>query len=121
LDGLYALELLVVHSDQTVTTAVIQVTVDNQPPELAILNPLDGQEIDPAGKRYLTFQLQAEDNLGLKKVDLYIDDQPFATLVQAPYSAPWRVQAGDHTLRVVATDLAGNLAEATLRFTINEK
>jgi membrane peptidoglycan carboxypeptidase len=119
LDGLYALELLVVHSDQTVASAVIQVTVDNQPPELAILNPLDGQEIDPAGKRYLTFQLQAEDNLALKKVELYVDDQSFVTLVQEPYSAPWRVQAGEHTLRVVATDLAGNQAEATVLFTVN--
>jgi hypothetical protein len=44
LDGLYALQLVVVDQDQKVNTSTIQVTGDNQPPEVAIRSPLAGQE-----------------------------------------------------------------------------
>ena len=42
LDGLYAIQLRVVNEDQSVEDASIQVTVDNQPPVIQILQPLDG-------------------------------------------------------------------------------
>ena len=45
LNGLYALRLMVVRSDQRVDQAVVQVTLDNIPPQVAISYPQDGQAI----------------------------------------------------------------------------
>jgi hypothetical protein len=39
LSGLWVIQLLVVHQDHRVETAILQVTIDNQAPELKILSP----------------------------------------------------------------------------------
>jgi hypothetical protein len=36
----------------------------------------------------------------------------------APFGGVWTASAGNHTLKVVATDRAGNEGEAEVRFTV---
>jgi chitodextrinase len=36
----------------------------------------------------------------------------------APFGVFWQAKAGTHTLRVVATDRAGNTAEKTINFSV---
>ncbi|MDH3944507.1 MAG: hypothetical protein OEV06_10480, partial [Anaerolineae bacterium] len=114
--GLFALQLLVVFADQSVKTATIQVTVDNHPPEAAILFPEHEQIFAYPSERDLVFQIQVSDNLALDRLEIFIDGELLTTLSKAPYAAPWLGDPGAHTLRVVAYDLAGNSTESEITF-----
>lgn len=118
LNGLYALQLLVVRQDKSVDSAIIQVTVDNHPPNVKILYPEDGQEFSFSPMRIVTFQTEVSDDLALNQVDFYVDSELVGTVSKAPFAFPWQAKKGPHTLRVVATDQAGNESEATSEFTI---
>ncbi len=56
LNGLYAVQLQVVRTDQRVDTAVTQVTVDNTAPDVSITYPQDGDVLEYADNRQITFQ-----------------------------------------------------------------
>ena len=117
LDGLYALRLMVVRADQRVDQAVIQVTLDNTPPQVAITYPQDGQEILLAQESHVALQAQANDAF-LSKVEFYIDNALVGQSTVAPYGLLWNASPGKHTLRVAATDRAGNSTTASLQFSV---
>jgi hypothetical protein len=117
LDGLYALRLMVVRSDQRVDQAVVQVTLDNTPPQVAVSYPQAGQEVSLAQEPQVALQAQVNDPF-LAKVEFYVDDILVGESDLAPYGVFWQARAGEHTLRVVATDRAGNSAEASIAFTV---
>jgi hypothetical protein len=117
-NGLYAIQLLVVRPDRRVETAMVHVTVDNQPPEVQILSPAAGQQFDLDAGSAITFRSNAKDDVALRNVEFYIDGKLIATLVQPPYSAVWNATPGKHQLSVNATDQAGNQHTASLEFTI---
>ena len=119
LSGLYALQLLVVGEDQSVQSRTIQVTVDNQEPLISIIVPGEGQQFSYPGDRNMTFQAQVSDNIGVARVEFYLDNTRISSLTQAPFAVPWQGTAGEHQLRVVATDLAGNQAEAVTDFELS--
>jgi len=108
LNGLFAIQLIVVREEQHVDTTTIQVTVDNQAPKITITHPEDGQVFSTETNSIITFQVQATDNLKLEQITFYIDGQLAATQIQPPFALPWSVQLGEHRLRVEAIDMAGN-------------
>ncbi len=117
LDGLHTIQLQVIRSDQRVDASVLQVTVDNQPPQVTILSPLDGEEVKPRAGQ-ITFLADSQDNLEIHRVEFYLDGNLIDTRYQAPYAIPWQSNPGEHSLRVVAADKAGNLTEASIEFTV---
>lgn len=117
-DGLYALQLVILRSNQRVETATIQVTIDNSPPEIAAIYPKDGQNFTEENNTYITLSGQISDNLGIDFVEFYINDQLIFSQTQAPFAISWRASPGDYTLRVKAVDLAGNLSEMEASFVI---
>jgi hypothetical protein len=117
LDGLYALRLMVVHSDQRVVQAVVQVTLDNTPPQVAISYPQAGQELSITQEPKVALQAQVNDPF-LEKVEFYIDDIRVGTSDESPFGVIWQAFIGSHNLRVVAVDLAGNTATATITFSV---
>ena len=119
LSGLYAIQLLVVDKEQHVETSTIQVTVDNQPPEVEIIYPSEGQEFVDQEDR-ITIQVNIIENLAIDSVDFYIDNNPIHTLRQPPFSIPWQTKPGKHTLRVVAIDQAGNEGKVIVEFIVKE-
>ncbi len=119
LDGLYALRLMVVRSDQRVDQAVVQVTLDNTAPQVAITYPQAGQTISAAQEPQLALQAQASDPF-LNKVGFYVDNKLVGQSSVAPFGVIWSAKSGGHTLKVVATDLAGNTTEASLKFTVGK-
>jgi len=117
LNGLYALRLMVVRTDQIVEQALVQVSLDNTPPQVAIFYPQAGQELDAAQEPKVALQAQVNDPF-LSKVEFYMDQGLVGESDEAPYGIFWQAKIGRHTLRVVATDLAGNTAETSLVFTV---
>lgn len=118
LNGLYAVQLQAVRADQRVDTAVIQVTVDNTPPELSVTFPQDGDELAYASNHQISFQAQASDNLSLASVEFYIGSVRVGSFEQAPFRLSWNATRGEHELRVVARDRAGNESEEAIQFTL---
>jgi membrane carboxypeptidase/penicillin-binding protein PbpC len=118
LDGLYALQLLVVNQDQNVKIFTTQITIDNQPPEISIRYPEDGQAFTFPKDSRITFEVDANDNLELTTVVFYLNDIMLSSLKTPPYAVPWETRIGKHTLRVLAIDLAGNTSEEIIKFEV---
>jgi hypothetical protein len=118
LDGLYALQLLVVRQDKSAHRSTVFVTVDNQPPEVEIIAPLSQQEIEKTARPSIVLQAQAADNLELASVVFSIDGHIIASFTQPPYAISWLAALGRHNLRVVAADQAGNTSFAQVTFEI---
>jgi hypothetical protein len=110
LDGLYAVRLLVVRSDQRVDSAVIQVTVDNTTPQVWAAFPAPGEVIG-AG-RQVTLQAGAQDTVGMARVEWLLDGRVIGERDQAPFTLLWTPSLGKHSLVLRATDLAGNVGES---------
>jgi membrane peptidoglycan carboxypeptidase len=119
LDGLYALRLMVVRSDNRLEQALIQVTLDNTPPEVAILYPQAGQELSLAQEPQVVLQAQVQEAF-LTNVIFYLDGKKMESLSTAPLGIIWDANQGEHILRVIATDQAGNVGEAEIRFTVKK-
>ena len=117
LSGLYAIQLLVIRADQRVDTAILQVTVDNQPPDIQILSPGNGQVIE-RGKDSLTLSVLASDDLALQTVDYFIDGHQVASRSQAPFSVLWVITPGRHEFKAIAIDQAGNSQSTAVNFSV---
>ena len=117
LNGLYALRLMVVRTDQRVDQAVVQVTLDNTPPQVAVTYPQAGQVVSLAQEPQAALQAQVNDSF-LAKVEFFVDDVSVGESNVAPFGVLWQAKAGSYTLRVTATDRAGNTAEATVKFSV---
>jgi membrane peptidoglycan carboxypeptidase len=119
-NGLFAVRLQVVRTNQQIETAIIQVTVDNIPPVVQILSPQPAERISSSGSAVL-FQVDATDNVGIQKVEYNLDGRLLGEASEAPFSLAWQsLSPGSHTLEAVAYDLAGNLTEsAPVEFVIN--
>jgi hypothetical protein len=118
-DSLYALRLVVVRQDRQVSTAVIQVTVDNTPPTAGVAYPANGDTLKLPSLGILILQAQASDVIGLERVEFWLDGSLLGSLGAAPFSYPWQVAAGEHRLLVNAYDKAGNLGQSEeVKFTI---
>jgi membrane peptidoglycan carboxypeptidase len=121
LNGLYTVQLLVVAEEQRVETATVQVTVDNQPPEVSIRYPLDGQHFTYPDENQVTLQAEASDELSLASVEFILDGETVASLSIPPYAVPWQARLGSHRLLVRAYDQAGNTGEAAIEFVVERK
>jgi hypothetical protein len=108
----------VVRRDQRVDSAIVQVTIDNQPPELKIIQPGAGQVLSISPRSAAVFEAQAGDDLALEQVEFYIDGQWVVTLSQPPFLFSWKLSPGRHTLLVRAIDLAGNESKESLDFEV---
>jgi membrane carboxypeptidase/penicillin-binding protein PbpC len=118
LDGLYAIQLLVVRNDQRVETTIVQVSIDNTPPSVQILNPSQGEITHPKEGLPMILQAKVEDDFVIDTVTFSIDGQQVASFAQAPFNLAWIPDPGKHQLKVAATDLAGNLREAATQFEV---
>jgi hypothetical protein len=117
LDGLYALRLMVVQSDQRVDQAVVQLTLDNTPPQVAISYPQAGQVLSISEESKVALQAQVNEPF-LAKVDFFVDGKLVGSTDVTPLGVIWDASAGMHHLRVVAMDKAGNSAEASIDFSV---
>jgi hypothetical protein len=108
---------MVVRADQRLDQAVIQVTLDNTAPQVAVSYPQAGQVLSIAQEPQVALQAQVNDPF-LASVRFYVDGNLAGISDQAPFGAIWRAKSGQHTLRVVAADRVGNTSEASIEFTV---
>ena len=116
--GLYTLQLQVVSKENRVQTALLQLIVDNTPPDLTIIFPQSGSTYSVKETPTMTFQIQGADDLGIQRVEVSLDGKKLQTITQPPYAFPWRTNPGVHRLTVVIYDFAANRAQAEALFTI---
>lgn len=110
LDGLYAVRLIVLRSDRTFNTDIIQVTVDNTPPTVEVQSPQGGQKI--AKSEHVLLLTVARDEIAIGRVEWWLDDMLIGKLTAAPYTLNWQAETGAHRLFVRAYDAAGNMSQS---------
>lgn len=92
---------------------------DTSPPVVAITSPADGAGVTGS----ITVSASASDNIGVSKVELYLDGVLFAADALAPYTFTWdttKSSDGVHTLTARAYDAAGNQAASNpVRVTVS--
>ncbi len=91
---------------------------DNTPPAVALTSPGNGATLSG---RSATLKASASDASGIASVEFYAGSTLLARDTSAPYSANWNLRKaakGPYTLRVRATDKAGNVAEQTISVTV---
>ncbi|MEN3011708.1 MAG: PQQ-binding-like beta-propeller repeat protein [Dictyoglomus thermophilum] len=80
---------------------------DTQPPTVSILSPADGETVS----KTITITVEAIDDKGISKVELYIDSKKIIEKTKAPYTYTWDTTQYDEGLYLIsakAIDLAGN-------------
>lgn len=91
---------------------------DNIAPTVSITSPANGAIV--ARKSNLTITATASDNVGVTRVEFFVNGALQCTDTAAPYSCVWRVPGAmnkTHQLQARAFDLAGNQGTATVQVT----
>ena len=86
---------------------------DLTPPTTSMTAPTDLATVSGTA----VIDVAADDNVGVFKVDLYVDGIFFVSDTTSPYSFAWDTTVlpnGPHTLYAIAADAAGNSASTTL-------
>jgi len=86
---------------------------DTEPPSVTISSPASGSTVSGS----VTVQVTAQDNVGVARVDLFIDGALVGSDTSSPYSFPWdtsRVANGSHSLLARAIDGAGNSKDSSV-------
>jgi hypothetical protein len=86
---------------------------DTTPPTTSITSPASGSTLSGS----ITVSATASDNIGVTRVELWMDGALKATATAAPYSFTWNTTAstnGSHTLQTKAYDAAGNVGDSSI-------
>jgi subtilisin family serine protease len=105
----------------TITVAIKNVTAipeDDILPTVSITSPIDGAIIS----KKATINVSASDNIGVAKVEIYINNKLYATLTSFPYTKNWNVGGknvpkGENIITAYAYDAAGNVATTSIKVT----
>ncbi len=96
-----------VKSSASITASLQPNTGDTTPPTISIKSPVNGAKVSGI----VSVLVNASDNVGVKKVELYVDGKLTATSAAAPFTTKWNAKKatiGKHTLQTKAYDAAGN-------------
>lgn len=100
------------NSSQSMISVTVRNTNDTTAPSVVITSPANGTRIGAK----LNVSVSASDNIGVTKVELYMDGVLMGTDTAAGYSFslnPKRISSGTHSLVAKAYDAAGNVASST--------
>ena len=81
------------------------------PPTIALSAPLDGASLLKTQR----IEASASDNIGVVRVEFYVNGGLLATDTAAPYVVYWntrRIPSGTYVVKAVVYDAAGNSASA---------
>jgi thermitase len=109
-----------VSGQAAVNVSVNNVTPDTTAPSVGISSPANGSTV--AG--LVPVQGSATDNVGVVKIQVFVDGTPGATTSSSSFSFNWNSSLaanGSHTLMVQASDAAGNLGQASTTVSVNNQ
>jgi len=101
------------NENDAVVLVVVSNVADSEPPSVAIVSPAGGTTLG----RKLTVTATASDNVGVSRVELYVDGVLSDALTAAPYSFTVntrRWSRGAHLLQCRAYDTAGNMGASAV-------
>ncbi len=98
-EGLYTLQLTVVKNDQSLERKAVQVTVDNTPPEVELVNPEADKVYVQEDDLWVNIQADATDNFSMNRVEFFLDNQKIGESTVAPYTLRWNIVMTDTPLR----------------------
>ncbi len=106
--------------NSTVSAALsLTVNIDTTAPTVSLTSPANGATVSGT----ITLSATASDNVGVSRVDFYVDGGLLGSSNASPYSLSWNTLLatnGSHTLLAKASDAAGNVgASATVTVTVN--
>jgi thermitase len=96
----------------------VEAGYDITPPQVRILSPVDGANINPGNSdriKSVRVSVNASDNAGILRVELYVDGEMVALSTQAPYSMMWpgdQITPGRHKLECLAYDTSFNIGRS---------
>ena len=96
----------------TISASVNNPAADMTPPVVAIVTPTSGATV--SGN--VSVKVNTSDNVGVSRVELYVDGALKATSTTAPFTTTWNARkapVGTHTLQCKAYDAAGNAGTST--------
>ncbi|HVM77365.1 MAG TPA: Ig-like domain-containing protein, partial [Candidatus Paceibacterota bacterium] len=92
---------------------------DTTPPTVSLTSPTSGSTVSST----ISVQASASDNVGVTKVEFYLDSALQSTNLSSPYTWNWTTASstnGSHTLSAKAYDAAGNVGiSATVNVTVS--
>jgi MYXO-CTERM domain-containing protein len=85
-------------------------------PTVSIVDPSSGAVLNPDANNRASVHVlaMAADDVAVMEVELWVDNQAVGADAGPPYEWDIELDLGDHDLRAVATDLAGNEGESTI-------
>ncbi len=93
--GLYTLQLQVIQGSGNVRSAFVQAIVDNDPPEVEIIHPLEGAIYTVESDEWVNIQVDAIDRFAMDRVEFYLDGQQVGLSTVAPFTKKWTIVMSD--------------------------
>jgi len=94
-EGLYSLRLTVNIGHNSFRQAVVHVVVDNTPPEVEIIHPLEGAVYTLESHEWVNIQVDACDNFAMDRVEFFLDGEPIGFTTIAPFTRKWTIALSD--------------------------
>jgi hypothetical protein len=114
--GMYSLKVSRIENDGKVTDSIIQVTVDNTPPAVRLIQPREGEGFGASTDEWVDVNAQVQDDNTISKVEFFTSADPanpFTVKTVAPFNVKWTIRAGGAVeFWAVAYDGAGNRTES---------
>ena len=118
LNGMYAIRLSVVDQQNLIHTAYTQVTIDNTPPFVQIIQPSDNQTVVALAGR-VTLSASAEDASGIARVEWWVNGREVMEQTTPPFTYPLIAESDTYEVVLKAWDTAGNFQQsATVNFSV---
>jgi hypothetical protein len=121
-DGMHRLKVTVVdeYYNQATDEVTFSFSGDASGPTVTLLSPPDGSALS-AGSGGTLIRADAGDSEGgIKYIEFYLDETLLTRKPREPFEFTYQIPEGEHTIRAVATDLAGNVAEDRVRVTVGQ-
>lgn len=103
------------------TSAVVNITVDNQSPTVSLTSPVNGSFVEGV----VNIEANASDNIAVTKVEFYVDNNLLGASTTSPYTASWDTSSlpsnSTQTLFAKAYDGVGHISQSdTVSVTVSD-
>jgi 1A family penicillin-binding protein len=113
-------------NNEPLTSANSQSTANRQPSAIRITRPDNGTVYrvtpqTPIGTQQIPVQAIIADGVSVKRLTIFVDDQPIGEFTSSPARAWWTLRLGSHTVMAKAVDAQGKVIEsAPVTFVVTE-